>query len=214
MNATTHDTTPKTPRPLLILDMGGVLMQHDMPTCLSRFRNILGEENMRNLLGLETNGEGTANTLMALFERGEISANAFIDSILQHAKSGTTAQDVKNAWNAMHGHIPTERLQMLSRWHDAGYHLFLLSNNNELHWADICNHYDISVFDHCFLSHLIHLSKPDVSIYTAVQEYLHQHDYQGDICFVDDLSANREPAETLGWQTFSTLEELDQYLAQ
>ena len=34
----------------IILDMGGVLMNHNMPECIARFTDILGEEKMRNIL--------------------------------------------------------------------------------------------------------------------------------------------------------------------
>lgn len=191
--------------PTIILDMGGVLMQHNMPECLNRFRHLLGEEQMNSLLGLATNGEGAADSLMEQFERGLISADDFIDTLLRYARPGTTPQDLIDAWNAMHGGIPADRLALLHQWHDRGYRLFLLSNNNELHWHDICSRYDMSVFEHCFLSHLLHLSKPDPRIYAAVQSYLTLHRYPTPYCFVDDLPANLLPAKALGWHTYPTL---------
>lgn len=194
----------------IILDMGGVLMQHNMPECLSRFRHLLGEEQMNRLLGLGTNGEGIADTLMEQFERGLISADTFIGTLLRHARPGTTPQDLIDAWNAMHGGIPADRLALLRQWHDLGYRLFLLSNNNELHWHDICSRYDMSVFEHCFLSHLLHLSKPDPHIYATVQSYLTQHHCPAPYHFVDDLPANLLSAQSLGWHTFPTLTALQQ----
>lgn len=191
--------------PTIILDMGGVLMQHNMPECLNRFRHLLGEEQMNSLLGLATNGEGAADSLMEQFERGLISADDFIDTLLRYARPGTTPQDLIDAWNAMHGGIPADRLALLHQWHDRGYRLFLLSNNNELHWHDICSRYDMSVLEHCFLSHLLHLSKPDPRIYAAVQSYLTRHRYPTPYCFVDDLPANLLPAKALGWHTYPTL---------
>lgn len=195
--------------PTIILDMGGVLMQHNMPECLSRFRHLLGEEQMNSLLGLATNGEGTADSLMEQFERGLISADTFIGTLLRYARPGTTPQDLIDAWNAMHGGIPADRLALLRQWHDHGYRLFLLSNNNELHWHDICSHYDMSVFEHCFLSHHLHLSKPDPRIYAAVQSYLTLHRYPTPYCFVDDLPANLLPAQQMQWRTYSTLNKLE-----
>ena len=198
--------------PTIILDMGGVLMQHNMPECLSRFRHLLGEEQMNSLLGLATNGEGTADSLMEQFERGLISADTFIGTLLRYARPGTTPQDLIDAWNAMHGGIPADRLALLRQWHDRGYRLLLLSNNNELHWHDICSHYDMSVFEHCFLSHHLHLSKPDPRIYAAVQSYLTLHRYPTPYCFVDDLPANLLPAQALGWHTYPTLTALSKDL--
>lgn len=127
----------------IILDMGGVLMQHNMPECIARFTAILGEEKMKTILGLAPNGEGTADSLMEQYERGDISTDYFVDTILEQAKQGTSREEVIAAWNTMHGGIPAERLQHIQQWKDAGHRLFLLSNNNELHWEDIFSHYDM-----------------------------------------------------------------------
>ena len=125
------------------------------------------------------------------------------------------------AWNSMHGGIPEERLQRIQRWADAGHHLYMLSNNNDLHWHHVFSHYDLSMFRHCYASHLLHLAKPDPRIYQAVdqairaqeglQETPQLHEALVDnppFYFVDDLEANRLPAEQLGWRTFASLDEL------
>ena len=189
----------------IILDMGGVLMNHNMPECIARFTAILGEEKMKSVLGLASNGEGTANSLMEQYERGEISTEHFVDTILEHAKAGTTREDVIAAWNAMHGGIPAERLQHIRQWKDAGHHLFLLSNNNDLHWHDVFSHYDMSMFEHCFASHLLHVSKPDPKIYQLVDKQLHEWNCEEPFHFVDDIFINRQTAQQLGWQTYETI---------
>ena len=125
------------------------------------------------------------------------------------------------AWNSMHGGIPEERLQRIQCWADAGHHLYMLSNNNDLHWHHVFSHYDLSMFRHCYASHLLHLAKPAPRIYQAVdqairaqeglQESPQPHEALGDnhpFYFVDDLEANRLPAEQLGWRTFASLNEL------
>jgi len=192
----------------IILDMGGVLMNHNMPECIARFTDILGEEKMRTILGLATNGEGTADSLMEQYERGDISTDAFIDGIMQHAQRPTTREEVIAAWNAMHGGIPAERLQHIQQWKDAGHRLFLLSNNNDLHWHHILSLYDMSMFEHCFASHLMHMSKPDLRIYKAVDQQLHAWNCESPFIFVDDIAINRETSEALGWKTYETIYEL------
>ena len=192
----------------IILDMGGVLMNHNMPECIARFTDILGEEKMRTILGLATNGEGTADSLMEQYELGDISTDAFIDGIMQHAQRPTTREEVIAAWNAMHGGIPAERLQHIQQWKDAGHRLFLLSNNNDLHWHHILSLYDMSMFEHCFASHLMHMSKPDLRIYEAVDEQLRAWECEPPFHFVDDIAINRETSEALGWKTYETIYEL------
>lgn len=192
----------------IILDMGGVLMLHNMPECIRRFQAMLGPRIMRNILGLATNGEGLEDTLMEQYEKGDISTDEFINTILQYASQETTREDVIAAWNAMHGGIPAERLEQIKQWKAAGHRLFLLSNNNELHWEDINQVYDMSVFEHCFASHLMHASKPALSIYESVDTHLKSLGCEEPFHFVDDIAINRHVAEILGWVTYPTLNDV------
>ena len=189
----------------IILDMGGVLMLHNMPECIARFTAIIGEEKMQTMLGLATNGEGNADSLMEQYERGDVSTNYFVNTILEHAKEGTTRDEVIAAWNAMHGGISAERLLHIQQWKDAGHRLFLLSNNNELHWEHILSQYDMSMMEHCFASHLMHMSKPDSRIYETVDKQLREWGCEQPFHFVDDIAINREAAEQLGWKTYETI---------
>ena len=184
------------------------------------------------------------DSLVDKYEKGDISTDTFVDTILAHSYEGATREEVVAAWNSMHGGIPEERLQLIQRWADAGHHLYMLSNNNDLHWHHIFSHYDLSMFRHCYASHLLHLAKPDPRIYQVVDQAIRKleecpgaqasssaikevrspcrtiKDLQdtpqpigtlGDnlpFYFVDDLEANRLPAEQLGWRTFASLEEL------
>lgn len=196
----------------IILDMGGVLMQHNMPECIKRFQSMLGNRVMQNVLGLASNGEGIEDTLMEQYEKGEISTDDFITTILQYASQDTTREEVIAAWNTMHGGIPVERLQQIQQWKSAGHRLFLLSNNNELHWEDIHQVYDMSVFEHCFASHLMHMSKPALNIYEAVDAQLKEWGCTQPFHFVDDIAINRHVAEILNWKTYPSLADLDAVL--
>lgn len=193
----------------IILDMGGVLMQHNKPECIKRFQSMLGNRVMQNVLGLASNGEGIEDTLMEQYEKGEISTDDFITTILQYASQDTTREEVIAAWNTMHGGIPVERLQQIQQWKAAGHRLFLLSNNNELHWEDIHQVYDMSVFEHCFASHLMHMSKPALNIYEAVDAQLKEWGCTQPFHFVDDIAINRHVAEILNWKTYASLDELN-----
>ena len=196
----------------IILDMGGVLMQHNMPECIKRFQSMLGNRVMQNILGLASNGEGIEDTLMEQYEKGEISTDDFITTILQYASQDTTRDEVIAAWNTMHGGIPVERLQQIQQWKSAGHRLFLLSNNNELHWEDIHQVYDMSVFEYCFASHLMHMSKPALNIYEAVDAQLKEWGCTQPFHFVDDTAINRHVAEILNWKTYPSLADLDAVL--
>ena len=193
----------------IILDMGGVLMNHNMPECIARFTDILGEEKMKTILGLGSNGEGASDSLMEKYERGEISTDVFIANIMEHAQRPTNREEIIAAWNAMHGGIPEERLQLIRLWKDAGHRLFLLSNNNDLHWEHILSQYEMSMFEYCFASHLMHKSKPDPKIYQEVDNRLHEWKCEQPFHFVDDIAINREKGEDIGWKTHETIYELE-----
>lgn len=192
----------------IILDMGGVLMLHNMPECIKRFCNMLGEKGMEQVLGMKINAEGLPKSLMEQFECGFISKEEFIHTILSHAKVGTTEKEVIDAWNTMHAGIPQDRLEQLTQWKKDGHHLILLSNNNAIHWEDIFEHYDMCIFDYCFASHIVHAHKPNKRIYEVVEQYLVDNQYEQPFHFVDDLEANRMVGESMGWHTYASLEEL------
>ncbi|MGM9825262.1 MAG: hypothetical protein ACI3Z8_02360 [Paludibacteraceae bacterium] len=193
---------------VIILDLGGVLMRHNMPECLARFERLLGKEQMAQVLGLQSNAEGTLDSLVDKYEKGDISTDEFVGTILAHSREDATREEVVAAWNSMHGGIPEDRLQLIRQWADAGHHLYMLSNNNDLHWHHVFVHYDLSMFRHCYASHLLHLAKPDPRIYQTVDQAIRKQEGNQPFYFVDDLEANRLPAEQLGWQTFASLDEL------
>lgn len=192
----------------IILDMGGVLMQHNMPECIRLFYNMLGEKGMEEVLGMKINAEGLPDSLMEKFECGLVTAEEFVHTILTNAKEGTTEQQIIDAWNTMHAGIPPQRIELIKHWKNMGHRLVLLSNNNALHWEDLYTHYDMSVFDYCFASHLVHSHKPNKPIYDVVQKYLIDNQYEQPFHFVDDLEANRQMGQSMGWHTYASLDEL------
>lgn len=194
---------PQTNRSWLIFDMGGVLMNHNIPACIKRFQEILGDNYPK--LGLEGNGEGTG--LMEKFEKGLVGDDEFVASILKYSMPGTSNEDIIKAWNLMHADIPRERISMLRKLKAAGYRLGLLSNSNVLHWKDICDNYDLDgIFEHTFLSFAEHCTKPDRQIFRIVEERTGAS--PSELTFIDDLEANRKAAQELGWSTYCSIEEL------
>ena len=200
---------------VIILDMGGVLMLHNMPLCLQRMENIIGKQNMEKVLGLSNNGEGIENSLMEQYEVGQISTNDFIEQILGLAQSDKTRKDVIDSWNAMHDHIPPYRIDILHEWKRKGHHLFMLSNNNELHWEHIKENYALDhVFEDAFASHLLHVSKPNPTIYQIVDQRIRAlYPNEVPFIFVDDIAINREVGESFGWKTYAAIETLQQELS-
>ncbi len=210
---------------ILVFDLGGVLMKHNISGCVEAFKRLMGENAMREVLGLRCDGEGTSDTLMEKYERGDISTEFFISTIKKYCSPSTTAiersqtfttieDDITAAWITMHDHIPAERLEFVRQLRESGYHTYLLSNNNDLHWRDVCRKYPIyDCFDGVFLSHEMHLSKPDPEMFRIINDKL--HNIGKEIIFIDDLAANRQAAEqAVGWKTTESIEGLKSILAE
>lgn len=223
----------------IVLDLGGVLMNHDIPACVKKFQELLGANFPA--LGLESDGEPTPYMKSILFdyEIGGATNEDFVKALLPLCKEGTTGRDLLDAWNLMLTGIPDYRLRTVEALHKR-FPVFLLSNNNEEHWRFcVDNHFTpeggvapeslytegksspetLRYFDELFLSHLMHLGKPDIRIYEEADKRIaewwktlrttakHPYNKQNTI-FVDDLEANREAARRYGWQACSGLEAL------
>ena len=42
----------------IVFDLGGVLIDLNVPRCVGNFKRLMGEENVRNVLGIDDEGEG------------------------------------------------------------------------------------------------------------------------------------------------------------
>ena len=212
---------------IFVFDLGGVLINLNVARCMRAFEALMGEENMRAILGMDSNGEGVkavsvaTKQLMMDFEKGLISPDQFISDVLHYCHPGTTRQDVIDAWMSMLGDLPAEKLQFVDSLRAQGHPVYLLSNGNDLHFDYINRTYGLdNHFDGFFLSQKMHLSKPDPAIFLSVQESIHAsllpslQGRDGDrplpqIIFIDDILANRLAAEqTVHWRTFSSITEL------
>ena len=207
-----------------IFDLGGVLINLNISRCTHAFEALMGKENMCAVLGMDSNGEGrripdnvravsvATKQLMADFERGLISTDIFIREVLRFCKPGTTAEQVEEAWFAMLGDLPQERLDFIDSLHSKGHPVYLLSNGNDLHFDFINRTYGLAPhFDRLFLSQKMHLSKPEEAIFREVDKAVRAdlHTSQADIIFIDDLEVNRLAAERfVGWRTFASINDL------
>jgi len=197
----------------LLFDMGGVLMGHNLPGCIAELTRLMGADHMQSVLGLCPNGEGVEHSMMEDFECGRVSEEEFVTRLMEASQPGTTRQQLIDAWMLMHAGIAPWKLEQLRHWHDAGHHILLLSNSNPIHRRDILEHYDMSMFDQCFYSHLIGAAKPDPRFYDAVTTYLSEQGWaELPTLFVDDLEANRTMGEHYGWRTFASIPDLQTYL--
>lgn len=198
----------------IVFDLGGVLIDLNVPRCVDNFKRLMGEANVRNVLGIDDEGEGVVavsaatRQLMHDYEYGNISTDAFLKSVLEFCHPGTTVDDVSQAWMSMVDELPQERLDYIAMLRKAGYKTILLSNSNELHWEPIFEQYHLDrYFDRIFASHQLHMAKPNKEIFDYVVREA-QIDCAHTI-YVDDLEKNRAAGERFaGWLTCASVEEL------
>jgi len=142
------------------------------------------------------------------YEVGEISSESFV-SQLSKVYPNATAEDIIGIWNGMILDLPDERLEFIEQMAlENTYRLFLLSNTNALHIERVIENMGIAkfnrfqnAFEKFYLSHEIHLRKPNDAIYNFV---LQENGLKAEeTFFIDDTQENTDVAEKLGIQCWN-----------
>ena len=111
------------------------------------------------------------------FEVGQISPDIFINGLQSYFPKAST-QEIIAIWNGMLLDFPDYRLEFIEKLAiESKYRLFLLSNTNALHIPEVAKIMGESKFqrfknsfEQFYLSHEIHLRKPNADIYEFVLE--------------------------------------------
>ena len=196
----------------IVFDLGGVIINLNVPRCVSNFKRLMPEENIRNILGIDDEGEGVVavsaatKLLMHDYEYGNISTDEFLSTLQEYCFAGTTIEQIRAAWLSMLDELPQERLDYIRHLRAEGYRTILLSNSNELHWDPIWEQYHLGdYFDAVFASQNLHIAKPNKEIF----EHVVREAKVNEAIYVDDLEKNRKAGEQFaGWKTVSSIEEL------
>lgn len=191
----------------IIFDLGGVLLDIDMPRCLREIQ-ALGVDVQTLMAQGDTPGthgatlcEGmAASGTMHLYQVGAVTTDDFLESLRQLCRPGTTRSQVLDAWNTCLIDIPAFKLEAVKALRSRGYHTYMLSNTNEAHWEYIeqncfpepVSHY----FDDIFMSQRLGMAKPDPRFY---EEVLRRIGTPAASClFLDDTQVNCDAAAALG----------------
>lgn len=193
----------------IVFDFGGVLMKHDREGCRNDLRQLLSDEDISHVLGF---GSDKDDTLRARLETGACDTRYFLEHVLSLCKSGTTEQQVIDAWNRIHAGIPDDAWETIRQLRTKGYHTYLMSNTDEIHWRHTLSLYRQQIemlFDDVFLSYELGLTKPAEAFFRHVANAIGD----GQTIFVDDMAANRIAAQKyVGWQTCVSIDELKEVL--
>ncbi|HEX5023881.1 MAG TPA: HAD family phosphatase [Agriterribacter sp.] len=181
----------------LIFDLGGVILTLDMARAEQRFTD-LGVKNYNELFR-----GGNVSSFFKDYEVGSISNEEFLASLKSLAGLPLSDDDLVDAWNAMLGYFPKERITLLKQLRGK-YRLFLFSNTNALHLTEFRKRYAAAFnngsfddhFEKAYYSHLLGMRKPDKASYEQIIDE-NKLDPSKTI-FIDDSLLNIEGAESAG----------------
>lgn len=142
-------------------------------------------------------------------EKGLISELDFRNQLRTIVDQPAISDDaIDNAWNAMLGETPQQKLDILKRLM-ATFNVFALSNTNSIHIRHI--NYQIKArngafdclenyFHHAYYSHYLHARKPDRDIFEKIISLKGIN--VTTTLFIDDRIENIKTAQDLGLQTY------------
>jgi glucose-1-phosphatase len=194
----------------LLFDLGNVIVDIDIEGAYSRLGNLFRKDARKEVI----------EKALLDYECGRISTDIFINAILSQSEHKYQALDVIEAWNSMLIGIPDYRLDMLDQLR-SNYNVYLLSNTNALHLEWVHRYlrrvhqvesFEQKYFDHAYYSHLVGDRKPNASLFKFISEDAYMTPAL--TLFMDDMQANIDTADKLGFQTYLVKpgEEIAEYL--
>ena len=194
----------------IIFDLGGVLLDLNMEGIGEACQSLGINPELFFVKADEKNTSTvcqgiSASKAITEYQVGNMTSEEILSLVLSHCGEGITRENIIEAWNACIGLIPRWRLDLIKELRSKGYHTHLLSNTNDLHWEEIKRRYLLEegytcadLFDHVFVSHEVHLAKPDPAIY---HHAVHKIGRPASQClFIDDTLLNVEAAQKEGLQ--------------
>lgn len=184
----------------IIFDLGGVILNLEYQKTQRAFES-LGLADFKTLYS-----QAQQTGLFDLYEQGLCSTPYFINSLLPFLPTGTTANKVVQAWNAMILDFPIEKLNGVLALKET-HRTFLLSNTNDLHIQAVYRAlkavYPASdlnpFFEKVYFSSDLQMRKPSKSIF----EYVCRENKlnPAETLFIDDTEQHIVGAKSTGLNT-------------
>ena len=145
----------------IIFDLGGVILDLDVPKTLVGFSKLAGM-TPQEVTRIFKESEGFLK-----YERGEFSDQEFRDYVRKVYNITAPDSEIDRCWNTMLVGIPPAKLDLLTRL-KSRYQTFLLSNTNTIHLDFVNNHllpkanipFLETFFHKTYYSHLMGMRKP------------------------------------------------------
>ncbi len=180
----------------LIFDLGGVIMNLDVPKTIQEFET-LGIKNIVN-----DTGHHYTESIFYDFEIGKISEHEFLGKLKGLSCSQPSIDEIRVAWNAMILDIPREKIDLIIDL-KKNYKIFLLSNTNSIHQKKFLtecndgNNFSFNdLFQKAYYSHEIGIRKPDIESFEFVLSDSNLN--PSETLFLDDSLQNIESAKSIG----------------
>lgn len=183
-------------RKAIIFDMGGVLVDLDLPACRDAFKQVMGYYRIDEILD-PCHQKGIIGDL----EEGLISADEFRAAVLAESREDAKAQDVDECMGKILSGIEPYKVDMLVSLAER-YDIYMLSNNNPVALPYAMRIFrnaglDVDkVFKKLYMSFEMKALKPSEKFYKAVKEDVGYE--QEDMIFIDDSVKNVEGAIAAG----------------
>jgi glucose-1-phosphatase len=156
--------------------------------------------NLANLSVFEVQQRFVYDHEYEQFERGEISSVEYWRHLRRLLRVDLTDIQFEQAFNALVLQPVAGMFELLSNYRRR-FPVFALSNNNTSHWVRCQDVFpsEIGLFHEVFLSQEMGMRKPEERIYRQLER---QTGFAGaQILFFDDVLANVQQANALGWQS-------------
>jgi putative hydrolase of the HAD superfamily len=185
----------------IIFDYGNVIFELDFERLKVEFSN-LGIKDVSTIFA-----HSGQSVLFDQFDKGLIDGAGFREGVRSLAGiENLTDEAIDKAWDSLLIGIPEGNNELLLQL-KTKYRTFLLSNNNELHYARILTHlkedYNVEsnsiFFEKDYYSHLMGMRKPNRDIFEFVIE--EQGLIPEETLFIDDSPQHLETARHLGLKT-------------
>lgn len=188
----------------IIFDLGRIFIEIHF----SKTENAFKSSGVANWSQFYT--QSTASALFENLETGKISPEEFYEGFRKESGVNLTDNQIRDAWNAMLGTFPVERLQWLKEIRKR-YKIYMYSNTNLIHYTAFQKIFSECTgernFDDYFIkahySHELGLRKPYPESYKRLLEIENLQPEQ--TLFIDDTAKNIEGAKEAGLQTILLL---------
>ena len=183
-------------RKAVIFDMGGVLMDLDVPACIKAFVNDLEFNEIVDIID-PCHQKGIFGDM----EEGKATADDFRNAVIAGSKPGVTPEDVDKAlWHILVG-VDAYKFDLLKKLSE-NYDVYMLSNNNPIcvpRSSQIFRAGGFSMeddFKKCYISYEMGALKPSAKFYKAVMEDIGCP--SENMLFIDDSQKNVDGAIAAG----------------